>query len=62
MKILEILLRLIDKFLLALQHKKNQEAMDELEANPAEWFDNHFDGMPTMSADDKTNQTHLEGR
>jgi hypothetical protein len=62
MKALEILLRLIDKFLLALQNKKNQEAMDELEANPAEWFNSHFDGMPTMSNDDKTKQTHLEGK
>jgi hypothetical protein len=52
----------LQKLWKAHNEKKWQKEQDELEASPAEWFESHFDGMPTMSHDDKTKQTHLEGK
>lgn len=55
------LVSLLDKLLTLLQgwvarqeNKKAQEARDEIEQNPADWFDNHFSGLPN----DKTDKTN----
>lgn len=53
MKALEIFFRLLDKLISAIQNRKNQDERDELEASPAEWFTNHFDGV----SPDKSNKT-----
>ena len=53
------LISVIDKLLAMLQlwvarqdQKKIQEARDEIEINPAGWFEHHFNGVPT----DKSNK------
>lgn len=42
--------------------KKWQKEQDELEANPAEWFEHHFDGVSTLPTDDKAKQTNTENK
>ena len=63
------LVALLDKIFFFLQklwkshnEKKWQKEHDDLEASPADWFDNHFDGMPTMPTDDKAKQADIEGK
>lgn len=51
MKVLEIFLRLLDKLISTIQTRKNQDERDNLEASPAEWFDNHFDGVSPDNSD-----------
>jgi hypothetical protein len=55
MKTLEILLRLIDNLLTAIKFKKAQNDRDKLEANPADFFIEHFNGglSDTNSQTDK---------
>ena len=43
----------------AHQEKKWQKENDKLEASPADWFEQHFDGVSTMPTDDKTEQTNI---
>ena len=45
MKILEIFFRLLDKLISSIENRKKQDERDELEASPADWFDEHFDGV-----------------
>lgn len=42
MKTLEILLRLIDKLLVAIKFRKAQNERNELEQAPDNWFRTHF--------------------
>ena len=63
------LVALLDKVFFFLQklwksynEKKWQKEHDDLEASPADWFDEHFDGMSAMPTDDKAEQTNTEGK
>lgn len=58
-------LAVLDKLLLFIQvwykkqkEKKWQKEQNELESNPAEWFDRHFSGG-VLHTDDKTKQTDI---
>lgn len=58
-------LAVLDKLLLFIQvwykkqkEKKWQKEQNELEGNPAEWFDRHFSGG-VLHTDDKTKQTDI---
>lgn len=44
MKSLEIILRLLDNLLAAIKFKRAQNERDKLEANPADFFIDHFNG------------------
>lgn len=56
MKSLEIILRLLDNLLAAIKFKRAQNERDKLEANPADFFIDHFNGgLPNTS--DKTDKT-----
>jgi hypothetical protein len=44
MKSLEILLRLIDNLLTAIKFRKAQDERNELEADPYDWYVDHFNG------------------
>jgi hypothetical protein len=58
MKTLEIILRLLDNLLAAIKFKKAQNDRDKLEANPADFFIDHFGGMSdTTDKTDKANTT-----
>jgi hypothetical protein len=59
------LLSLLDKLLTLLQgwvarqeNKKAQEARDELEQNPADWFDEHFSNGVRPDDSSKTDKTN----
>ncbi len=63
------LVALLDKVFFFLQklwkshnEKKWQKEHDDLEASPADWFDEHFDGVSTMPTDDKAEQANTEGK
>lgn len=58
MKALEILLRLIDNLLTAISLKKAQNERSQIESNPADWFSNHFGGVPTKP--NQANKTDSE--
>ena len=58
MNLLEIILRLVDKLLTAIAFKKAQNERDKLEANPAEFFVDHFNGGLSDTAD-KTDKTSI---
>ncbi len=51
MKALEIFFRILDKLIKSFQARKNQDARDKLEDAPAEWFDNHFNGVSPDKSD-----------
>jgi hypothetical protein len=59
MKTLEIILRLLDNLLAAIKFKKAQNDRDKLEANPADFFIQHFNGglSDANSQTDKANTT-----
>ena len=59
MNLLEIILRLVDKLLTAIAFKKAQNERDKLEANPAEFFADHFNGGLSDTAD-KTDKTSVK--
>jgi hypothetical protein len=42
MKVLELLLRLIDKLIRSFENKQAQKEYDDLERNPDDWFSEHF--------------------
>ena len=63
------LVALLDKVFFFLQQlwkshneKKLQKEHDDLEASPADWFDEHFDGVSTLPTDDKTKQADIESK
>jgi hypothetical protein len=58
MKALEIILRLIDKLLTAIYQKKAQNEVDKLEANPHDFFVDHFGGL--QPKDDKANKANTD--
>lgn len=51
MKTLEIILSLVDYFFRQWHEQKRQKERDELEANPAAWFESHFDGVRNDKTD-----------
>jgi hypothetical protein len=59
MKTLEIILRLLDNLLAAIKFKKAQNDRDKLEANPADFFTQHFNGglSDTNSQTDQASTT-----
>lgn len=59
MKALEIILRLVDKLLAAFALRKAQNERNELEQNPHDWFNNHFNGG-MQSPDNKTDQANTK--
>jgi hypothetical protein len=63
------LVAFLDKLFFFLQklwkqhnEKKWQKEQDELEASPADWFEHHFDGLPTLPTDDKAKQANIESK
>lgn len=50
-RVFELLVTIVDRMLRTRQQRKAQEERDELENNPAGWFDGHFDGMRKSSND-----------
>lgn len=62
MKFFAVLDKLLDMFSLWIatrEQKKSQEARHEIESNPADWFEHHFDGVPDdiQSEDSKADKT-----
>lgn len=51
LRVFELLVTIVDRMLRARQQRKAQEECDELESNPAGWFDGHFGGMRKSSND-----------
>ena len=43
--VLDKLLNLLQFWVVRQEQKKLQEARDEIENNPADWFEHHFDGV-----------------
>lgn len=56
--VLDKLLAMLQSWVAAQEQKKAQEARDELENNPADWFERHFDGMSSgnTAKDDKADK------
>jgi len=54
LSLLDKLLTLVQSYAAVLKQRKAQRELDALEANPADWFANHFDGLPDESNKDKT--------
>lgn len=54
---LDRLLAIIAKWAAHREHQKAQKERDELLESPADWFTNHFNGMPTDSDKNKTDKT-----
>lgn len=50
--VIDKLLVLLLKWAASKEQTKIQEARDKIEENPADWFEHHFDGMPS----DKSNK------
>jgi hypothetical protein len=50
--VLDKLLNLLQFWVVRQKQEKIQEARDEIENNPANWFEHHFSGVPT----DKSNK------
>ena len=57
MKALELFLRLLDKLITSFQNKKAQSERNKLEQNPADWFNDHFNGGVSKTSTDKTDKT-----
>lgn len=57
--VIDKLLTMLQSWLTSQEQRKVQEARDELENNPADWFEHHFDGMSSGNAakDDKADKT-----
>lgn len=56
--VLDKLLTMLQSWMARQEQSKIQEARDELENNPADWFVHHFDGVSDkQSSNDKTNKT-----
>lgn len=54
--IIDRLLLLIVKWAVQREQLKAQKERDELLKNPADWFDGHFNRVPTNTNTEKTNQ------
>lgn len=54
LSLLDKLLTLVQSYAALLKQRKAQRELDALEANPADWFDGHFDGLPDKSNSDET--------
>jgi hypothetical protein len=56
LRLLELVLRLLEQAIETRRRKKRQAQRDELESDPAGFFDNHFNGVrkPKSDATDKT--------
>jgi hypothetical protein len=48
--VIDKLLTFLDRWVALQKEKKAQKEYDELEANPADWFDNHFSGLSDESS------------
>lgn len=55
---LDRVLSLIQVLIKKIQEKRAQDERDSLEANPAEWFSEHFDGVQSTSDEAKTSQAN----
>ena len=55
---LDKVLGLIQVLLKKIQEKRAQDERDSLEANPAEWFSEHFDGVQSTSDKTETSQAN----
>lgn len=57
--VLDKLLTMLQSWMARREQSKLQEARDELENNPADWFVNHFDGVHNdkQSSDSETDKT-----
>ena len=49
---------LIQVLLKKIQEKRAQDERDSLEANPADWFNEHFDGVSDTSNETETSQAN----
>ena len=47
--VLDKLLAILQSWISTQEQKKVQEARDELENNPADWFEHHFNGMSSSN-------------
>jgi hypothetical protein len=56
--IIDRLLLLIVKWAVQREQLKAQKERDELLKNPADWFDGHFNSVPTDTNTEKTNQAN----
>lgn len=56
MKWFGILVELVGAAYKAIKERINQRDRNKLEANPAEWFDDHFGGVSNESSNSKTNE------
>lgn len=57
--VLDKLLTMLQSWMARQEQSKQQEDRDELENNPADWFEHHFDGLSAdnQQSNDKTNKT-----
>ena len=57
--VLDKLLTMLQSWMARQEQLKQQEARDELENNPADWFEHHFDGLSddNQPSNDKTDKT-----
>jgi hypothetical protein len=60
--VLDKLFSFLQVYLKKKEEAKWQKEQDDVEASPADWFDSHFDGMPTMPSDDKAEQANPENK
>jgi hypothetical protein len=56
--IIDRLLILLAKWSIQREQLKAQKARDELLKNPADWFDGHFNSVPTDTSAEKTDQAN----
>jgi hypothetical protein len=56
LSILDKLLTLIQVWVVAKKEKDAQEQMDQVEANPADWFEHHFDSLHTSEPETVNSQ------
>lgn len=56
--IFDRLLLLIVKWAVEREQLKAQRTRDELLKNPADWFDGHFNSVPTNADSEKTNKAN----
>lgn len=60
LSILDKLLTLIQVWVVAKKEKDAQEQMDQVEADPADWFEHHFDSLHTYESKTSNTQANAE--
>ena len=64
-ELLSVLLRIVERIIRDRKRKKRQVERNELEDNPAEFFNNHFDGVrdkPESGANEADSDSNKSGR